>query len=470
MSRSEAHGPETGGLAQWRDRLHRARRVSLTFGRVYLGLKAQQLVERRLGPPDMAERWSRFHRESAESIHRTALALHGLILKGCQFLGARADVLPREYVEVLSQLQDRVPPRPFPEVRRRVQAELGAPLEELFESFSPVPIAAASLAQVHEARLPDGRRVAVKVQYPEIAAQVHDDLANLRALFRAVGVLEQEVDLMPLLEELGTHLPLELDFVNEARNAEQVAKRLAHRGDVVVPEIVWEHTTTRVLVMEFVEGIKIDDVAALRRAGVDPEAVTSLLIEVFAEQILGHGFFHADPHPGNVRVQPDGPRLVLLDFGLAKELPLRFREGVVGFAGALLTGDAAGMAGALSDLGFETRHGDPRSLRAVAEAVVGVARELRERGALEPEFIAQLRAEVLESVRRDPLVRLPHHLVLVGRVLGLLSGVTRSLGADVNLLGALAPHALGPREPVVRGPGPARTGPGENRPGGTEGR
>ena len=214
------------------DRLFRARRISTTFGRVYLGAKANQFIARRLRPPDMDQRWSAFHRGSARQIHRLALELGGLILKGCQFLGARADVVPREYVTVLSRLQDRVPPRSFAVVRRTVEAELGAPLASVFAEFSPRPVGAASLAQVHDARLRDGRRVAVKVQYPEIAAQVRGDLANLRSLFRAVGWLERDLDLLPIFDELAQQMPRELDFENEGRNAEKIAALLAPRREI----------------------------------------------------------------------------------------------------------------------------------------------------------------------------------------------------------------------------------------------
>ena len=130
-------------------------------------------------------------------------------------------------------------------------------------------------------------------------------------------------------------MPRELDFESEGRNAETIARLLADRDDVRVPEILWEHTTRRVLVMEFMEGTKITDVAALRAAGVDPNRVLEILAEVYCRQVLTHGFFHADPHPGNILVQPQGPRLVLLDFGLSKDLPPRFREGVVAFTRAL---------------------------------------------------------------------------------------------------------------------------------------
>lgn len=363
-----------------------------------------------------------------------------MILKGCQFLGARADVLPPEYVEVLSRLQDRVPPRPFSVVRRTVEEELGEPLERRFARFAERPLASASLAQVHEALLHDGRRVAVKVQYPEIEALVRHDLANLRALFRAVGVVEREVQLMPLLDELATYVPRELDFANEGRNAEAVAAMFADRDDVLVPEIVWEHTTRRVLTMEFMEGIKVTDAAALEEAGVDPGRVVELLVDAYCTQVLRHGFFHADPHPGNLLVQPEGPRLVLLDFGLAKDLPPRFREGLTAFALSLVRGDPEAMAGAFVDLGFETREGGTDSLAELARFALELGRRARRRPWAETSAFERWNRELADAVRADPLVRIPSHVVLLGRALGLLSGVSRSLGARIDLLRALLPH------------------------------
>jgi predicted unusual protein kinase regulating ubiquinone biosynthesis (AarF/ABC1/UbiB family) len=429
-------------------RAYRARRIGLTFGRVYLGIRAHRFLARRLRPRDMPERWRRFHRESARTIYDTAIELQGLILKGCQFLGSRADVLPREYVEVLAGLQDRVPPRPFPVVKETVERELGVELAQVFRSFETVPVASASLAQVHAAELLDGERVAVKVQYPEIEALVRSDLANVRTLFRAVGVLESDFDLMPLVDELAEQMPRELNFVNEGHNAETIGRRFKDRSDIAVPRIHWELTTRRVLVMQYMDGIKITDLAGLRDAGLDPARVSQLLVEAYCEQVLQHGFFHADPHPGNLLVQrqPSGePRLVFLDFGLAKELPAHFRQGAVDFAAALLRGEPDAMAEALLALGFETRDGRPEALGEIARFMLELGQRFRHGVRRDTTMSERFGREIPERIRENPIVRVPTHLVLLGRVLGLLSGVNRSLDARIDLARTIFPYVMGLR-------------------------
>ena len=421
-------------------RARRARRISTTVGRAWLGLRTQRWIERNLSPRDMEARWREQHRRNAEELYRAAVELQGLILKGAQLLGSRPDVLPQPTIEVLSRLQDRVPARPYAVVRRAVERELRRPLADVFASFAKAPVASASLAQVHEARLVDGRRVAVKVQYPEIATLVRSDLGSLRFVLGALARVERDFDWGPLLDELADAVPRELDFVQEGRSAERIARDLAHRSDVRVPGVIWEHSTRRVLVMEYAEGIRIGDLAALRAAGVDTARLARSLLEIFCEQILARGFFHADPHPGNLLVEVEGPRLVLLDFGLTKELPREFRVGVLEFAGALLGGQSERLGDALQKLGFRTRHGREDSLQAIAEILQWAGQEIRARGRLDPETLARLRVELPERIRRDPIVRIPHHLVLVGRTLGLLSGQVASLGAQVDLLRVIAPY------------------------------
>jgi len=429
------------------DRIYRARRIGTTFGRVYLRIKTNQFIARRIAPFDMDERWSAQHAESAKAIYEAAIELRGLILKGCQFIGARADVLPPEYVEVLSRLQDRVPAKPFSRVRETVEGELGSRLEEVFETFDESPIAAASLAQVHAAVLRSGERVAVKVQYPEIETLVRSDLSNLRMLFRAVGLVERDMDLMPLVDELGSQMPLELDFVHEAKNSETIAGFYEDRDDIYVPRVYWPYTTRRVLVSELIDGIKISDVGALRADGVDPEQVMRTLIEAYCEQILARGFFHADPHPGNLIVQPRAAangraRLVFLDFGLTKDLPPGFRKGVVELAGALVAGSAERMAQALSELGFETREGGVAALHDLAKVVLDTAVRLRQQSWVDRDVAAEAGQELPRMIRENPIVRVPSHVVLLGRVIGLLSGLGRSLEARIDMLHTILPYVL----------------------------
>jgi predicted unusual protein kinase regulating ubiquinone biosynthesis (AarF/ABC1/UbiB family) len=427
-------------------RLYRARRIGATFGRTYLGIRTHRFIANHLAPPDMQERWSRLHRDSAREIYATAVELRGLILKACQFLGTRADVLPPEYVDVLSRLQDKVPHRPWSLISTVIRTQLGAPVEQLFSRFERTPIGAASLAQVHRAtRRDDGREVAVKVQYPEIGALVRSDLASLRFLFRALCYVERDFDLMPLIDELHRTVPLELDFLNEGRNAERIAGFFADRDDVHVPAIHWDLSRERVLVMDYEPGIKLSDADALRAAGVDLDQLSALLVSAYCEQILTHGFFHADPHPGNLVVQPrpEGPRLVFLDFGLAKELPEGFRTAVLDFAGALLRGDTDAMTAAMQRVGFETRDGSVQGLHEIARFVLASAQRVREQAHLDRELAEKLRAELPAKIRANPLVRVPSHLVLVGRVVGLLSGLTRSLETRADLVRAILPYALG---------------------------
>ncbi|MCH2186686.1 ABC1 kinase family protein, partial [Myxococcota bacterium] len=377
-----------------RERLYRARRISSTFARIYLGIKAHQFLDGAPARSNSERRWARFHARSGRQIYDTATELRGLILKGCQFLGARADILPPEYIQALSSLQDRVPPHEFEEIRGQVELELGAPLESVFSFFSEGAIAAASLAQVHQAKLAGGRCVAVKVQYPEIEDLVHFDLANLRALFQAVGLFERDFDLLPLVKELSHHVPLELDFVHEGINAERVAEFFRLRDDIHVPRIHWEITSRRVLVSDFVSGIKISDTDSLDKAGLDRSQIMQSLAEAYCEQIFVHGFFHADPHPGNLLIRPipgdeSRAQIVFLDFGLAKQLPANFRKHVLEFISALVNGDPETMTGALLDLGFETRDDSRKSLNKISSALIRMASRMRHQAHFDPQVIKQ---------------------------------------------------------------------------------
>ena len=267
---------------------------------VYVGYKGTQLWTRLVDDRNKAELYRRQDLRAAQALNRTALRLEGLLIKACQFIATRADVLPDEWVSTLSGLHDRVPPRPFAMIREQIERELGQSLEAVYAEFDPVPIASASLAQVHAARLHDGRRCAVKVQYPGIDGIVRADLRNLTLVLRWLARLERDFDYRVLMREALKYVPMELDFIHEADNSDTMRRNFAADPMVLMPEVYREFTTRRVLTMELVEGIKVTDIEALERAGIDKHLVAQKLIEIFCDQVLRDGFFHADPHPGNI--------------------------------------------------------------------------------------------------------------------------------------------------------------------------
>ena len=411
--------------------------VATLVARVYAGYKLIQLTSR-LGWLNAAARYARHDRRSAHAIYRMAIRLEGLPIKACQFLGSRADILPEDYVQVLSQLQDRVPPRPFAVVKAVIERELGGPWQEAFAELDSVPIASASLAQVHHGRLPDGREVAIKVQYPEIARLVAIDLRNFAFLIRVLARLEPSFDFRIVIDEVEKYVPRELDFENEAANGNRMRQALAARRDVVVPEVFPALSTKRLLVMAYEPGVRLTDLEALRRLGLDPKDLARRLVEIFADQILIHGFFHADPHPGNILVQRDG-RMVLLDFGLAKDLPPGFSAGIATLVAAIVSGDRPSVARAFRALGFKTRDASDESLWWLGEAFLGFAFRHKKAYA-DPEMVKLFNAEMPRIMRANPVIELPGDVLLIGRVLGLLSGISKQLGSEVDAQQLLMPY------------------------------
>lgn len=415
--------------------------VSSLAARVYLGYKAITLRHSRgLLTDEQAEARRRAHHTwCARQLYRLAVQRQGLLIKLGQLIGSRPDLIPDEYIPILSRLQDRVPPRPFPLIQRRIARELARPLSDVFADFEPEPIAAASLAQVHRATLKDGRTVAVKVQYPGIWGIVQTDLSSISLLLRLLSLLERNLNFAPIIQELSHNVPLELDFINEGHNADIIARNFAARDDIIVPAIIWEYTTRRVLVMEYLEGIKITDVAAMRDAGIDPQAVAQLVTEAYCEQLYLHGMFHADPHPGNLFVRP-GPKLILLDFGLCRQLDDQFRLGYARLVNAMLTWEPEEMAQAFRDLGFRTRRlSDPTPLLVMARAFMDSSAPGR--AYADPDLVSQANARVARAVRANPITDIPREFLLIMRVMGLLSGLGKHLDSRVDVINTVLPYA-----------------------------
>ena len=439
VQRSLTYGHRLRGSAP-RSRVRRFANVGQMLARVFAGYKLISLREKRKGTAWGAARRNKHHLWSATKFYEAAVRNQGLLIKTGQFLGTRPDVLPDAYVDVLSGLHDEVPPETFENIKRQIERELGRPLAEIFVEFDETPVASASLAQVHRAVLKDGRVCAVKVQYPGIDHIVDIDLANMSFFISVLNKLDRSMDYRFVAEEMRKHIPLELDFINEGRNNERIAEDFKYVDDIVVPDIYWEYSSRRVLTMEYIDGVKITDYEGVRRLGVDPSDVAKILVFAFAEMIVKNGFFHADPHPGNLMVLA-GPKLVLIDFGQAKELAPAFKDVLVRFTRTLLDGDNAGMGRAFRDLGFRTKRDDAAGYEQLGDAYVGrVAKQMQETNAgwAEGEVFQESYEDVTKILRKNQLTAMPPELLMVGRVFGLLNGLSKTLRAKTNMLVAFA--------------------------------
>ncbi|MDA0815678.1 MAG: AarF/UbiB family protein [Chloroflexi bacterium] len=425
-------------------RLRRLVPMTATVVRLWLKWRWLRIQRRRHGVEAMAGATHRFHTEAAEAIVRRAVKQQGLIIKTCQFLGSRSDILMDEYVRTLSLVHDRVPPRPWAEMKPIIEEELAGRIEDLYAEFDTNAIAAASLAQVYRARLHDGTDVAVKVQYPRIEDIVRWDLEVIDLLARIWARLESVIDFRPIAQEMQRNAPEEVNFIHEGRAAENIAATLASRDDVVIPGIYWPLTTRRVLTMDYLDGIKITDIVALERAGIDPSQVADTLIDLFNTMILRHGIFHADPHPGNLFVmRPERPgakaKIGLVDFGLTKVIPAEFRDQLIVLTSAIVAEQPDAVYASMSEMGFRTRDDDPETYNALGEAFLGDV--LRSGQAYADQaMMAEINQRMGKVLRANPLIDVPGDVILIARVMGLLSGLGRSLDSRTDLLQALLPY------------------------------
>lgn len=414
----------------------------------------------RVGLGRLAERTrSRRMRQFARRFHDLAVELGGLMIKVGQFLSSRLDVLPPEITKELEGLQDEVPPVPFPQIRRLAEKELGAPLGEVFAALEEVPIAAASLGQAHLARLNplDGAdtgldRVVVKVQRPGIGAIVDVDLAALRRVggwLKRFRVVSERADVPALVEEFAQTSFEEIDYLHEAANCERFAEDFARDATVGVPGVVWERCTRRVLTLEDVTAVKITDTAGLRAIGIDPAEVAPVFAAVMFDQLFTNGFFHADPHPGNIFVTPvpagaEGRpwKLTFIDFGMMGEVTASTRKGLRKLLIAAAARDGKGLVAAIREVGVLVPTADTVELeRAMTHLFarfggMGFA-ELRE---VDPREFRDFAVEFGDVVRSLPF-QMPENFLLIIRAMSLTSGVCSSLDERFNLWDSVEPYA-----------------------------
>ncbi len=354
-------------------------------------------------------------------------ALGPTFVKLGQMLSTRPDMVPVEFATALERMQEKVAPIPVERIHAIIEQELGAPVSKLFARFDPVPLGCASIAQVHRAQLHSGREVAVKVQKPEVAAQLRSDLDVLRSFALAADHLTQvgrRVRLRDWLNEFAKTLMQELDYQAEAENLQRFGQHLRPFKPLWVPQPVWDYCSHRVLTMELAQGVRVDMIPNVRRTEEPMAPLAAALIRGYLDQIFVHGEIHADPHPGNLRVTPDG-RLAIFDLGMVAHMPPRLRERLLKVLFAAVDGRGEEVADEI--IGMSTR------LEAFDEE-----RYLRETGQVIARYAANSSFSegrvVLDLVRIATAsgLRTPPELSLLGKALLNLETVCRLLAPELD--------------------------------------
>jgi predicted unusual protein kinase regulating ubiquinone biosynthesis (AarF/ABC1/UbiB family) len=437
-------------------------RILTFFAGVIVRFIYWELIVRKIGFRQLARR-TRPERFRREAVRFRALALYmgGVMIKVGQFLSSRLDVLPPEITDTLADLQDEVPAESFADIRQLAELELGAALTEQFEWFDKNPLAAASLGQVHRARLQPGEdadfiNVVVKVQRPNIVSIVDVDLAALKRVgnwLRLYRPVREHADVPALLREFSSTVREEIDYQHEAENAETFFENFKDDKTVHVPRVVRSRTTLRVLTLEDVYAIKITDYDAITAAGIDRGEVARKLSAAYLKQIFEDGFFHADPHPGNLFITPlpstKGSKrksvswqLTFVDFGMVGHVPENLRAGLREMVVAVGMRDAARLIKSYKTLGFLLPGADTQVLEQASAIVFDRfwGMSMSELRSVRPSEVHDIGHRVRDVMVETPF-QVPNDLLMLVRTVAILSGMCTGLDPNFNLWEQLSPYA-----------------------------
>ncbi|HEY0385593.1 MAG TPA: AarF/ABC1/UbiB kinase family protein, partial [Pyrinomonadaceae bacterium] len=356
-----------------------------------------------------------------------------------QALGTRGDLLPLAYIKQLAMLQDQVPAFPTTEAYARIEAELGHSLSEAYAEIDAEPIAAASLGQVYRARLHTGEEVAVKVQRPQLSELISFDISVLHRLVRFVNRYfpraNENADWEGMLHEFSQTILEEMDYVQEARNADRFRENFKDWKAIRVPHIHWSHTNRRVLTMEFIHGTKVVDLEGLKARRISPVKVNRLLVRTYLKQLLEDGFFHADPHPGNLLVMDSG-HLAFFDFGMTGRITPRLQSQMIDAFFHVVERDVHGLAQDLINLNFLKPGVDPETVRPVVEGLFQHYINLK----LGEVNFKELTYELAEVMYEYPF-RLPSNFTYVMRALMTLEGIGIITDPEFSFFDTAKPYA-----------------------------
>ena len=392
------------------------------------------------------QRTSAFHQQRAERMISAIAALGPSFVKLAQVFSSRSDLIPEPYVSAISTLTDQVPPVPTPIIEHEIERAYGRPVRSVFERFESEPLAAASLGQVHRARY-QGEEVVVKVLRPGVEELVRKDMALARPVLRW---LEHRIpnphlrNVRTAIEEFAVRVPEEMDFVHEAANATRIYENFRGNSRVVIPRVIQELVRPRVLVLEYIEGTRVDRLSSRHgERSQDPRGVVSTVMELYLRMMLIDGFFHADPHPGNVLVTPDG-KVVVLDFGMVIPVTRELRWRLVTTIFAAIRRDAAGLVAGFESLGMIAPEADREQVRGLADRLLTLAyveMPMRER-------VELVTNEVMAALYDWP-VRLTSEMVYFARTAALIEGLGVRYDDNFNAITFASPIALRLRREIL---------------------
>lgn len=407
------------------------------------GLKTH-LLRRPLSDED----WILLHQRNAERIVKTFNRLRGIYIKIGQSFSIMGHFLPEALISPLETLQDNAPKTPTADIVSAIEASFGKPVTALFASFNPEPLATASLGQVHEATLLSGEKVAVKVRHPYIEALVKKDLTTLRRIFALFDLAFPHYGIKEVYRECAEMIRQELDFYQEGKNSERLAENLKDMPECRFPKIFWDLSSETVLTMEFMSGIKVSQVEALKKAAIDEKKVAEILLQTYCRQIFENGCYHADPHPGNILVEA-GPRIIYLDFGATVSISERMRLGLARFVEGLIQKDTRVLSEALKQMGFVARGDKEEACERIVEHFYGKLSGLHIDNLANFKEIQKLET-LRDFMAPGPLdfsfkelattFHIPREWVLLERTLLLIMGSCATLDPHLNPIDIVLPY------------------------------
>lgn len=377
-----------------------------------------------------------FNKSTGERIRLFLEELGPTFVKIGQVASTRYDVLPADIISELENLQDQAPPFSYETVQKIIEDELGHPIADLFKEFNEDPLAAASIGQVHYAVLKTGEPVAIKIQRPNMKGTIETDLEILQDL---ALLAEQRLDwaahyqIRDIVDELAKSLLEELDYSIEGRNSEKIANQFKNDPGIVIPKVYWEYTTKKVLTMEYVEGIKLNEAEKLKEAGNNPKELAKNVVNSILKQILVEGYFHGDPHPGNVLALP-GDNIVFLDFGMVGRLSSEMKNNLATLVIALMRKKTDDVVKSIMQMGIVPENIDVMSLRADVDRLYEKYYDV----ALSTTSLAQVIGDLFAVAYRHH-IRIPSDLTLLGKTLLTMEGMVVKLDPEISILKVAEP-------------------------------